>query len=192
MGRPVHMAGQLAAAAGARLMPRAAPAPRAGTRYLGIDPGVTGAIAMVQQHDKHRELIVHDTPVIEVKGGKRRKHDFNIAGMRQLLVQLMGDGRDCCVVIEEIHGWPGMDVRSVTSLVRGAGLWEGLCAGLALPVFRVTPGEWKRHFRLVNQPKGESRAKAAQYFPLADLGPKSGTGRADALLIASYGRARNF
>jgi crossover junction endodeoxyribonuclease RuvC len=163
-----------------------------GTRYLGIDPGVTGAVAMIQHRDSERMVAVADTPVVETHTGTRRKHDFNIAAMRQLLVNLMGDGRNCCAVIEEVHGWPGMDTRSVTSLIRGAGLWEGLCAGLGIPVHRVSPLAWKRHHRLLKTDKAESRVRAAQQFPLQELGPKTKTGRADALLIATYGRAMNY
>jgi hypothetical protein len=164
----------------------------AGSRYLGIDPGVTGAIALVQHTAAGRSFLVHDTPVVEIKRGTRRHHDFNVAAMRHLLLDLSGDGSDCCAVIEAVHGWPGMDVKSVTSLLHGAGLWEGLCAGLGIPVFRIEPAAWKKYHGLLKTEKTASRVRAAERFPTAELGAKSKTGRADALLIAAYGRAMNF
>jgi len=161
------------------------------TRYVGIDPGLTGAVAVLAPDGT---TTCYDTPTeFVMRGGARSKRrEYNLSAMRRLLVTSLGDARNTCVVLESMHAMPHEGVKSVFMTGRSVALWEGLCAGLGLPVRKITPVEWKRHAGLIGTEKGASRVCAAQQFPLVDLGPRAQTGRADALLIAVYGRSRGF
>jgi len=159
------------------------------TRYVGIDPGLTGAIAVLLPDGT---VSCFDAPVEWVQRGRRKGREYDVAAMRRLLVTELGDPKNVCVVLERNHGMPHEGVRSVCSICRGVALWEGICCGLGLGVRRVLPQEWKTHAGLIGAEKCASRICAAGHFPLVDLGPRTMTGRADALLIAVYGRARAF
>jgi hypothetical protein len=72
----------------------------------------------------------------------------------------------------------------------GFGIWLGVIAGLLLPVEMVHPRTWKATLmRDMGKEKDASRVKAMQMYPLAakNLSLKKHHGRADALLIATYG-----
>jgi crossover junction endodeoxyribonuclease RuvC len=171
-----------------------------GTWYLGIDPGLHGALALLPADGEC--AAVKDTPIVHVKRATGTRSQYAPGDMRAVLCELLakatmangagGDGPHVLVCIELVHGRPGEGVRSVGTLMRGAGLWEGLCAGLGLPVRLVAPQSWKKHAGLLRSKKGASRVVASTMFPTVELGPKSHTGRSDALLIAAYGRSQHF
>jgi hypothetical protein len=169
------------------------------TWYLGIDPGLHGALALVPPNGASA---VHcaDTPTVLVKRGATKRNQYAPGDMRGILCELIAqatmaespEAPHVVVVIEHVHPMPGEGVRSVGSLMRGSGLWEGICTGLGIPVRLVAPVSWKKHAGLLRTRKGASRVVASAMFPTVDLGPKSHTGRADALLIAAYGRSQQF
>jgi len=170
------------------------------TWYLGIDPGLHGGLALVPTNG-NGAVFVSTTPIVKVSMKKRLQ--YAPGDMRRVLCELIAhatvsqspDGTSeahVVAVIEYVHALPGEGVVSVGTLMRGSGLWEGLCTGLGVPTRLVAPIAWKRFAGLLRTKKGESRVVASQMFPTVDLGPKSSTGIADALLIAAYGRSQNF
>lgn len=169
------------------------------TWYLGIDPGLHGALALLPP-DGANFIALRDTPTVRVKRGTANRTQYAPGDMRGALCALIAEvtvaespeAPHVVVVIENVHGHPGEGIVSVGSLMRGAGLWEGICAGLGIPVRLVAPVSWKKHAGLLRTKKGASRVVASTMFPAVDLGPKSHTGRADALLIAAYGRSQQF
>jgi crossover junction endodeoxyribonuclease RuvC len=171
------------------------------TWYLGIDPGLHGALALLPPDGEC--VACRDTPIVHVKRGTTTRAQYAPGDMRAVLVELLAratvtNGADATsaahvvAIIELVHALPGEGVRSVGTLMRGSGLWEGMCAGLGIPVRLVAPQAWKKHAGLLRTKKGASRVVASTMFPTLDLGPKSQTGRADAVLIAAYGRANQF
>lgn len=171
-----------------------------GCWYLGIDPGLHGALALVPSDAALDHVVVRDTPIVKVKTGITLRNQYAPGDMRGVLCELvsiatMTDSPNparVLVVLEHVHPHPGEGVRSVGSLMRGSGLWEGIAVGLGLPVRLVAPQAWKRHAGLLKTKKGASRIVASTTFPTVELGSKAQTGRADALLIAAYGRSQNF
>jgi hypothetical protein len=172
-----------------------------GTWYLGIDPGLRGALALLPPDGEC--IACTDTPIVHVKRGTSTRMQYAPGDMRGALVSLLAkatvsNGADSpqpvhvVAVIELVHALPGEGVRSVGTLMRGTGLWEGMCTGLGLSVRIVAPLAWKKHAGLLRSKKGASRVVASTMFPTLDLGPKSQTGRADAVLIAAYGRAQQY
>jgi len=161
------------------------------TRYVGIDSGLHGAVAVLLPDGS---ATCFDTPIEVVTMGpkKTKRNDYDVGAMRRLLVSALGDARNTCVVLENMHAMPHEGVRSVYMTGRAVAIWEGLCAGLGLPLRKVAPQTWKRHAGILNQEKAASRICAAGQFPTVDLGPRTHTGRSDALMIAVYGRACNY
>jgi hypothetical protein len=48
--------------------------------FIGIDPGLSGAIAIINEQRLGKdEVVVYDTPTITFKKGKKNKTEYNIA-----------------------------------------------------------------------------------------------------------------
>jgi hypothetical protein len=85
---------------------------------------------------------------------------------------------------------PGQETRSTFTVGLGFGIWLGVLAALALPYTRVRPAIWKRALGL-GKDKEQARLRAMQLFPQADLRRKRDHGRAEALLLAWWGRQKS-
>ena len=156
--------------------------------YIGIDPGLDGAVAYL--NDRDNSVILEDTPTLEVRSGKKRKREYNVSEMAHLLDV---DTEDVIVVLEKIHSMPGQGVRSMFSMGEGYGLWKGIISAYHMPLELVTPQAWKKVMMDgMGKEKDASRLKAIQLFPLSasNLSRKKDHGRADALLIAAYYRRK--
>jgi len=151
---------------------------------IGIDPGVTGAIAIL----RGAETEIHDMPVLDVKGG----HDFN----RLEIVHLLSGAGAEHVYIERVQPMGGPKFKGRNGAKQTFQLGCALetlrtaCAALRLPYTLVSPQVWKRKFGLLQQTKDASRAAALRLFPeqAERLNRKKDHNRAEALLIAAYGR----
>ena len=160
----------------------------------GIDPGLTGAVAILP------EGLFFDTPTASVKKGSSKKV-YLVAEMASF-IRSFGDSSDphSHVYIEDVHAMPGQGVSSTFNFGRGLGLWEGIVAALGIPYTMVTPQAWKKEMMsgMGGKDKGASCVRAGQLFPLLaeqltrekarGRGLVFLHGRADALLIAEYGR----
>jgi len=152
-------------------------------RYtIGVDPGLTGAIAVLGAHGTLEALADTPTLVLKVQRGTRQVYD--VPGMAALLRPYAG--HQCQVYIEEAQAMPGQGSRSMYTVGLGYGLWLGILASLVLPYTSVRPSVWKRSLAL-GKDKEASRLRAMQLYPGADLRLKKHHGRAEALLLASYG-----
>ena len=150
---------------------------------IGIDPGLTGAVALLAGK---RALRVWDMPVVTEGRGK------GVCAV--LLAATLTEARELSserpeVILERVGARPGQGVTSMFSFGRAAGIAEGVVAALGLPLRRVTPESWKRRARLTGKPKDAARALAIDLFPeiASELARKRDGGRADALLLAYYG-----
>jgi hypothetical protein len=93
------------------------------------------------------------------------------------------------VFIEKVHSMPKQGVASSFNFGMGFGLWQGVVVGLNLPMEMVTPQRWQKEMLAGMQGgKEASIIRAQELFPDAELHLKKHHGRADALLIAEYGR----
>lgn len=150
--------------------------------YMGIDPGVEGAFALLLDDG---QAIVFDTPVATV-GGSRR--DYLPAMMRiQVLAEARGDA--VMAALERGIPMPNQSSRTTYLTGRGVGLWEGILTGLQIPYELVAPQRWKRALGLaVGADKGESRVLACRLFPALaqQLSRVRDHGRAEALLLAEW------
>lgn len=153
--------------------------------YIGIDPGKSGALAAIYGNS----VLLYDTPVAKIKDSKT---DYLPYTMAKVIKDLIPMGGEVFVVLEKVHAMPGQGVTSMFSFGRGLGLWEGILAGLGLPYTMVAPQTWKKAM-MADMPrdnKDSSRIAATRLFPNASdmLSRKKDDGRAEALLMAEYGK----
>ena len=152
-------------------------------RIIGIDPGLSGAIAILDD-SKIKELF--DMPVMP--DGKKNKRQLNSA----LLVKLINDNiknlENTVMVVEQVNAMPGQGVTSMFNFGQTFGAIKGICAALGLPIFFVRPAKWKKHFELINSAKDASRTKAIEMYPAISeqLSKKKDVNKSDAILIARY------
>lgn len=157
--------------------------------FLGIDPGASGAVALI---NGDAPATFWDTPVVHIKSGKKTKTEMDAAAAAALLSNIGRDyGDSVFVTIEKVNSMPGQGVASMFSFGKNFGTWLGILAALKIPHQQVSPVSWKKSMMPdMGKNKDASRVKAMQLFPISqrDLYLKKHHGRADALLIAEYGR----
>ena len=152
-------------------------------RIIGIDPGLNGAIAVLQNN---KVIEIHDIPVMT--DGKKNKRQLNSAQLVKLLKDNFQDETDTVVIVEQVNAMPGQGVTSMFNFGQTFGAIKGICAALNLPIFFVRPAKWKKHFDLINSSKDASRTKAIEMYPsISDqLSKKKDVNKSDAILIARF------
>jgi crossover junction endodeoxyribonuclease RuvC len=167
---------------------------------LGIDPGLTGAIAIIG----HRAELLHpvaDMPVMQRGAGNASvKHQVNAAALAELLHDWLAgfDMNEIRIFIEEAQSMPAVrrgrggaikivqGGASIFSVGLTAGIIEGVVAARRYPHELVRPNVWKKAMKLTAT-KEQSRAFASRLYPEASLHRMKDHNRAEALLLAKYG-----
>jgi crossover junction endodeoxyribonuclease RuvC len=154
--------------------------------YIGIDPGLDGAIAFFDLDKGHLSMI--DMPTVEIIRNGKKKRELNA----QLVANVFRCvGGDMTAVLERVNAMPGQGVSSVFSFGRSSGIVEGVLAGMQIPLTIVTPQAWQKAAS-VRGGKDGARQRATELFPVyAGLfGRKKDDGRADAACMAWYAATR--
>jgi Holliday junction resolvasome RuvABC endonuclease subunit len=145
---------------------------------LGVDPGIKGALAWVNMTgDLYK---VEDMPVID--------NQVNAPYLARLL-------RNCelsLAVVEKVHSMPKQGVASTFKFGVGYGIVLGQLAAYDIPVYHMTPHEWKTHMRL-GKTKEHSRRMAVDRWPgwVDHFHLAKHEGRAEAALIATAWLEKN-
>ena len=152
-------------------------------RIIGIDPGLSGGIAIFE-NNKVKEMF--DMPVMP--DGKKNKRQLNNAFLVQIVKDNIEDIEDTVVVVEQVNAMPGQGVTSMFNFGQTFGAIKGISAALELPIFFVRPAKWKKHFELINSSKDASRTKAIEMYPSVsdELSKKKDVNKSDAILIARF------
>lgn len=153
---------------------------------IGIDPGLTGAIAMA---GPDCIPVLLDLPIVAKLSGKG-----NELSARLLLAAMSAYAKDIdAAYVERVHAMPGQGVTGMFSLGRTVGVIDGILASLGIQTYYVEPNRWKRELGLTGKEKDAARTMAISLYPQAadQLSRKKDIGRADALLIAHYAITRN-
>lgn len=149
---------------------------------IGIDPGLTGAIAFLR--DEYMECTgLYDMPVLSFG---TNKHQVNAAELAKI-IHNGGNNETPVIYLEQVNAMPGQGVSSMFNFGMGYGVVQGICGALGYPMVLVRPNAWKRIAGLLGKPKEAARTLAQQLYPEQDLSLKKHVGRADALLIARFG-----
>lgn len=150
-------------------------------RIVGIDPGVSGAVSLIEDG---KLISVDDLPVVEVVVSKKKRR--SIAPV--LLFDLMAKLKPDLVILESVGVRSGEGAVGAFSFGRTFGVIEGIIAAQKIPCEYVTPATWKKAVG-VPADKTVVRNYAMQLFPefAAKFARVKDDGRAEACLIALYG-----
>ena len=155
------------------------------TLHLGIDIGVQGAIAIVDQSGALLE--VHDTPVLQ--DGPKGRRAINAPLLAAVIFKSHADH----AFVEGVGARPGEGAVGAFAFGRSRGVVEGVLAAAGARSQFLTPAFWKRAVGFPpGRDKDASRAAAIQRWParVELFARKKDDGRAEAALIAAAGLLR--
>ncbi|KAL7151942.1 hypothetical protein ABFS83_04G065600 [Erythranthe nasuta] len=155
---------------------------------VGIDPDLSGALAVIKPDNSPQ---VYDSPHLSVLVGKRVRKRLDVKSIIQLL-QSVDAPIGTTVYIEQSIPYPQDGKQGWWSGGFGYGLWIGILVASGYSVVPVPSSLWKNAFKLTGDrsSKDNSRELASTLFPsmCSQLKRKKDHGRAEALLIAAYGK----
>lgn len=143
--------------------------------YIGIDPGKSGAMAIIF------ECI-----------GKTVLVPFDEREYANVLRNLYGQPAKAC--LEHVGAMPGQGVTSMFNFGQNFGYIRGLLEAFQIPYELVRPQKWKKEFSITGD-KNSSIEVCKRLFPgvvlrRAERCRKDDDGMAEALLMAEYARRR--
>lgn len=149
------------------------------TRILGVDPGHTGAIALL-------DTVFMSVRVFDMPTGKAGANGRTVLMDGLLARHVEALGEVDMAVIEDVHSMPTDGSASAFKFGTAFGVIRGIVAAKNIPVTFIAPNKWKTMLGLAGKEKDASRGKAIELFPRdANLfARKKDHGRADAVLIA--------
>lgn len=158
---------------------------------LGIDPGLTGALAVV--HSERGLLDTVDLPVCEngTAGGSMRRW-LDCAGLGVLLIDLSARHQFALESVEAAMErpipMPSLPAQTIATQFDTVGALRGILAARAIPLTMVEPVRWKRAYGLRGgkDAKHESRMCCLRLYPRAPVGRVKDHNRAEAILIADW------
>lgn len=156
-------------------------------KVVGIDPGLSGAVAVLDISNKL--LVVHDMPTTVVRSGKSDKRQLSEPMLAAILKQVQPQH----AYLEFVSAMPGQGVTSMFNFGVGYGAIRGVLAALEISLSIVSPQKWQRDLG-VAKGKDANRARAAQLFPESAqiFSRVKDDGRADAALIAWWGAQQTY
>lgn len=151
--------------------------------FAGIDPGVNGAVAIINEAGEIEA--VHDMPTL-CDGAKGRR-----AINAPLLADILYSSRVTKAYCELIGPRPGEGAVGAFGFGRSRGVIEGVCAAAGVPVVMLAPPVWKRSAGIAagKENKDSARAAAIARWPsrASLFARKCDIDRAEACLIAVAG-----
>jgi crossover junction endodeoxyribonuclease RuvC len=163
---------------------------------LGIDPGVGGAICLLDS-TTNTPIVIEDMPILKGKGDKKL---LDVEAFSDLIATHAQ--RIKFAVVEEVGAMTytdgkgqkrGQGAAASFAFGKSTGQILGVITACMIPIFEVRPQTWKLLMGLTSS-KDLSREKASiLYSSHAHLFTrKKDDGRAEALLLAHFGRERFF
>lgn len=147
--------------------------------FVGIDPGKSGALAVLNTDDNRKVL---DYRLVE----------FNETDYINTLYKYTDETIVCC--LEKVGAMPKQGVVSMFNFGMNFGFIQGILSTLKIPYELVTPNKWKKEFSVTSD-KNTSIQVAKRLFPEVNLKrtercKKDHDGFAEALLMAEYARRK--
>jgi hypothetical protein len=144
------------------------------TCYLGVDPGLSGAVAFYFPAYPER-IAAYDVPVAD--------KEIDAGAFARIVDRFC----PAAAVIERVSAMPKQGVSSTFRFGQAYGTIRGVIQALGLPSHLVTPASWKKHFKLPSD-KEKARALAVRLWPSSEhFERKMDHNRAEAALLARYG-----
>ena len=140
-----------------------------GMVFVGIDPGKSGAIAVVSAD-------LSDVWIQRMDTTERDVFDF--------VLDKIGE-EPSFAMLERVSAMPKQGVSSTFKFGQSYGFVLGLLTAMGIPFERVTPGKWQGAMKCRSGgDKNVTKARAQELFPKEKVIHKT----ADALLLAEYCR----
>jgi crossover junction endodeoxyribonuclease RuvC len=150
---------------------------------LGIDPGLSGGLALLKAG---KIVSAWNMPTLTVV--KNRKNRRNLDTEEVAKIMTCRPGECVTAIIEQQQAYKGQGVSTTFTTGKNYGVLLGLLDGLDIPFKIVTPQAWKKALKL-GKDKQLSFDLANKLFP--DAGHfwkrKKDDGVAEAALLAHYG-----
>lgn len=148
---------------------------------IGIDPGHGGSLVVVDMATLH-PVAIYDMPLHELRG----RTAIDQVALVDLISYHRADTR--FAIIERVGPAPRQGLASTFRFGEGYGVIQGVLSALNIQFLTVTPQAWKSAIGATAD-KNQSRELAMKIFPAAapHLKRVKDDGRAEALLLASYG-----
>lgn len=147
-----------------------------------VDPGLSGAIAVMDLEGRLIEVI--DMPTLLIVKGKSKKQQLDLHTLAAL-IQSRQPGH---VFIEKVGGMPGQGASHSFNFGDSYGSVKGIVVALGIPMTLIPSATWKARMGLRGADKDTSRQRAMQLFPshAERFKRKKDDGRAEATLLAAH------
>ena len=147
--------------------------------YMGIDPGKSGAITVMNQLSDNGKIYIDSKP-------------FDEEVLINICKELCGGEVKCC--LEKVNAMPGQGVTSMFNFGQNFGFIQGVLKSFGIPFQLVPPQKWKKEFSVTSN-KNTSIDCARRLFPNISLKrtercKKDDDGIAESMLMAEYARRR--
>lgn len=150
-------------------------------RFIGIDPGKTGAIAVINEFAE----------IIDVKKMPATPGDilrFLVEQEEAAIKASVTPSDTIRAALEYVRASPLMGVVSVSTFMRNYGHLEMALTAAGIPYYDVHPARWQRYLGCLSSgDKNITKAKAAELWPATKITHAI----ADALLIAEWCRRKH-
>jgi len=158
------------------------------TLILGIDPGLTGALALIDFKTLAIEA-VFDVPTYRTLSKSRKSGKLTHIDMYSTVSKLRPyRDRIIMALIEEPGAMPGQGLGSTFKFGKVCGQIEGLLAGLDIPLHPVKPSVWKMALGL-DADKNATMSEIKRLYPqlvASMFSRKKDHDRAEAVLLARF------
>ncbi len=161
-------------------------------RTVGIDPGLSGAVAILL--DGRIDEIL-DMPTVEITRGKKgqKRTAVDLQGVISLFERLRILMAPSIIVLEKVSGRPTDAGSRAFTFGETYGIIRTVLTMLEIcRLERIEPNTWKRHMK-VGTLNGDIDLRAQELFPGQHQhwhGPRGGLldGRAEAAMLGLYGK----
>ena len=146
---------------------------------VGIDPGIKGAAAVIDNDGKMADVI--DLPIRATCD----RPEIDVVALSHWLRRQVKPRR---IIIEDVHSMPHDGHVGAFRFGVSVGMIRAICKLVTENVELVAPPVWKEYFDLFGQDKEASRLLAIRLFPgmFDKLKRKMDHNRAEAMLIAFW------
>lgn len=154
--------------------------------HLGVDPGLSGALALLT--DEGKVVWCRDMPTLRATRSRRELDGPTIVAWLEPF-RWSNNGLRMTIELPGVRPMQHASAGIKTGISWGRVV--GIAEALAIPFEVVSPQRWQKTI-LGDVPKGASkdmaRALAQRLWPQAELGNRKTQDRSDALCLAEYGR----
>lgn len=163
-----------------------------GKIYIGIDVGINGAIAVLQDGKIIEKILM---PIIEIK---KSRNDYDLNSLVSFFKKY--NPSNSVVVIEQMRALPLLGGVQSLNLGKGFGYLVGMVSALGYPYHVVSPRTWQS-VMLSDVDKTNTKIAsvliANRLFPNENFKPtarskKDHHGLTDAVLLGKYGEQRSL